>query len=187
MHRLTMLSCAALVGCASSKATTAPQASPSTPLETVRVSGSVGGGTMTLDTHPTSGPAVARVGFPVERVWDVLKSAFDSLAVPVTSTDPATHTMGNSSLRVRRRLGDVSVSKYINCGNTQSANAADGYEIVLSIAARLQPTVDGMSQLVTSVEAQGRPITLSSEYTRCTSTGLLETRLVELVTARLNR
>ena len=142
---------------------------------------------MTLDTHPTSGPAVARVGFPVERVWEVLKAAFDSLAIPVSSIDPATHTMGNSSLRTRRRLGDVAVSKYINCGNTQSANAADGYEVVLAVVARLQPTIDGMSQLVTSVEAQGRPITLSSEYTRCTSTGLIETRLVQLVTAQLNR
>ena len=142
---------------------------------------------MTLDTHPTSGPAVTRIGFPVERVWDVLKTAFDSLAIPVSSIDPATHTMGNASLRVRRRLGDVSVSKYINCGNTQSANAADGYEVVLTVAARLQPTVDGMSQLTTSVEAQGRPMTLSSEYTRCTSTGAIETRLAQLVTARLNR
>lgn len=143
---------------------------------------------MTVDTHPTSGPSVTRIGFPVERVWgDVLKTAFDSLGIPVTSVDPATHTMGNSSLRVRRRIGDVSVSKYINCGNTQSANAADGYEIVLAISTRVQPTVDGMSQLATSVEAQGRPITLSSEYTRCTSTGALETRLAQLVTAVLNR
>ena len=117
----------------------------------------------------------------------MLKAAFDSLAIPVSSIDPATHTMENSSLRVRRRLGDVSVSKYINCGNTQSANAADGYEIVLAVAARLQPTVDGFSQLSTSVEAQGRPITLSSEYVRCTSTGLIETRLAQLVTAQLNR
>jgi|KBSSwiStaDraftv2_1062776.scaffolds.fasta_scaffold99319_2 hypothetical protein len=142
---------------------------------------------MTVDTHPTSGPTVMRIGFPVERVWNVLKAAFDSLAIPVSSIDPATHTMENSSLRVRRRLGDVSVSKYINCGNTQSANAADGYEIVLAVAARLQPTVDGFSQLSTSVEAQGRPITLSSEYVRCTSTGLIETRLAQLVTAQLNR
>ena len=142
---------------------------------------------MTLDTHPISGTAVTRVGFPVERVWDVLKTAFDSLAIPVASSDAATHTMGNASLRVRRRLGDVSVSKYINCGNTQSANAADGYEVILTVVARVQPTVDGMSQLATSVEAQGRPITLSSEYSRCTSTGLIETRLAQLVTARLNR
>jgi hypothetical protein len=187
MHRLTLIALAAFVGCAPSTTTGGTAPSPATPLETVRVSGSVGGGTMTLDTHPTSGPAVVRVGFPVERVWDVLKTAFDSLAIPVTSTDPATHTMGNSSLRVRRRLGDVSVSKYINCGNTQSANAADGYEIILAVVVRVQPTVDGMSQLATSVEAQGRPITLSSEYTRCTSTGTIETRLAQIVTARLNR
>jgi hypothetical protein len=187
MHRLTLLSCVALLGCASSKATTTPAPAPSTPLETVRVSGSVGGGTMTVDTHPVSGPSIARIDFPVQRVWDVLKAAFDSLSIPVSSLDPATHTMGNSALRVRRRLGDVSVSKYINCGNTQSANAADGYEILLSVTARVQPTITSMSQLAISVDAQGRPITLSSEYTRCTSTGLIESRLAQLVTAQLNR
>jgi hypothetical protein len=131
MRRLTVISFAALAGCAAPASTGSTAPSPATPLETVRVSGSVGGGTMTVDTHPTSGPTVMRIGFPVERVWNVLKAAFDSLAIPVSSIDPATHTMENSSLRVRRRLGDVSVSKYINCGNTQSANAADGYEIVL--------------------------------------------------------
>jgi hypothetical protein len=187
MHRLSLLSCAALIGCASSKTSTTPQPSPSTPLETVRVSGSVGGGTMTVETHPGAGPAIIRVGFPVVRVWEVLKTAFDSLAIPVSSVDPATHTMGSSSLRVRRRLGDVSVSKYINCGNTQTANAADGYEIVLAVTTQVQVANDGLSQLVTSVDAQGRPITLSSEYARCTSTGLIETRLAQLVTAQLNR
>jgi hypothetical protein len=187
MHRLTMLSCAAFIGCASSKTTTSPQPSPSTPLETVRVSGSVGGGTMTLDTHPASGPAVSRIGFPVERVWGALKTAFDSLAIPVSSTDAATHTMGNAALRARRRIGDVAVSKYINCGNTQSANAADGYEVLMVVMARVQPTIEGLSELATTVEAQGRPITLSSEYTRCASTGLIEKRLAELVTAQLNR
>jgi len=142
---------------------------------------------MMVETHPGSGPAVTKVGFPVERVWGALKSAFDSLAIPVSSVDPATHTMRNAALRIRRRLGDVAVSKYINCGNTQSANAADSYEVILTIAAHVQPTESGMSELATSVDAQGRPITLASEYTRCTSTGLLEKRLAQLVTAQLNR
>lgn len=142
---------------------------------------------MTVDTHPASGPAVMKIGFPVDRVWGALRSAFDSLAIPVTSTDPATRTMGNSALRIRRRLGDVAVSKYVNCGNTQSANAADSYEIILTIVARVQQTDDAMSQLSTFVDAQGRPITISSEFARCTSTGLLETRLAQLVTAQLNR
>jgi hypothetical protein len=188
MQRLTLFSCAVLVGCASSKTTTgSTAASPSTPLETVRVSGSTGGGTMMVETHPASGPTVTRIGFPVDRVWGALKTAFDSLAIPVSSVDPATHAMGNAGLRIRRRLGDVAVSKYINCGNTQAANAADSYEVILTLAAQVLPTDDGMSRLATSVGAQGRPITLSSEYTRCTSTGLLETRLAQLVTAQLNR
>jgi hypothetical protein len=142
---------------------------------------------MTVDTHPISGGAPIVVGFAVDRVWGALKVAFDSVALPVASVDPATHTINTASLRVRRRLGDVAMSKYINCGNTQGGNSADSYEIILSVSSRAQAAESGTTSLVTSVEAQGRPITLAGEYTRCTSTGDLEMRIARVVTAYLNR
>jgi hypothetical protein len=183
MLRLTLASCFALVGCASSGATTG---SPSQQ-ETTRISGGVGLPTMTVDTHPTSASGPIVVGFALDRVWGALRAGFDSVALPVASVDQATHTISTAPLRVRRRLGDVAMSKYINCGNTQGGNSADSYEIVLSVSTRAQAAESGMTSLVTSVEAQGRPITLAGEYTRCTSTGELENRIARVVTAQLNR
>jgi hypothetical protein len=183
MLRLTLVSCFALVGCASSGATSGS----SSPQETVRISGGVGLPTMTVDTHPTSASAPIVVGFALDLAWSALRVAFDSVALPVASVDPATHTISTAPLRVRRRLGDVAMSKYINCGNTQGGNSADSYEIVLTVSTRAQAAASGTTSLLTSVEAQGRPITLAGEYTRCTSTGGLETRIAQLLTAQLNR
>ena len=183
MRRMTVISCATLLGCASSSATP----SASTPLESIRISGGAGLPTTTVDTHPTNASAVAIVGFPLDRVWGALKTAYDSLPIPVSTLDPATHTIGNTTMRVRRRLGDVAMSKYINCGNTQGGPSADTYEIVLSVVTRAETSEPGMSRLVTSVDAMGRPLTISAEYARCTSTGGIEKRIGELVTAQLNR
>ena len=183
MLRLTLVSCFALVGCASSGTTSGSSSSQ----ETVRISGGVGLPTMTVDTHPTSASAPIVVGFALDKAWGALRVAFDSVAIPAAIVDAGTHTISSAPLRVRRRLGDVAMSKYINCGNTQGGNSADSYEIILSVSTHAQASESRTTTLVTSVEAQGRPITLAGEYTHCTSTGGLETRIAQLVTAQLNR
>jgi hypothetical protein len=185
MRRTTVVSCLLLAGCASSNS--APGAS--VPLETVRVSGGGGLGSMSVETHPTDGgPIGGNVGVPLDRAWTALRAAYDSLAIPVSTSDPATHTMGNSTLRVRRRLGGVAMSKYLNCGDTQGSPSADSYEVqlsVISVARAAEAT--GVTSILTTVEASARPITLAAEYTHCTSKGVLESRIVELVKAQTGR
>ena len=150
MRRLRVISCVGLLGCASSGAT----ASGSTPLETIRISGGAGLPTTAVDTHPTNESAVITVGFPLDRVWLALRTAYDSLAIPVSSFDASTHTIGNASMRLRRRLGNVAMSKYVNCGNVQGGPSADSYELVLSVVTRVEPSEPGMSRLSTSVDAR---------------------------------
>jgi hypothetical protein len=80
------------------------------------------------------------------------------------------------------------MSKYVNCGNVQGVQSADAYEIIASIVTKLQPgDTPSETVILTSVEAQGRPITISAEYMRCTSTGALETRISDIVAAQLKR
>jgi hypothetical protein len=181
MRGTRLISCLAVAGCASANAGPGSSA----PLETVRVAGGLG--SMAVETHPTGTAAGGKVGFAVDRVWGPLRSAYDSLGIPVAIFDAATGTMGNAALRVRRRLGDIAISKYLNCGNVQGGPSADSYEIQLSVVTRTRPAEQGSTEIMTSVEAQGRPITLASEYMRCTSTGVLETRLVEIVNKQLHK
>jgi hypothetical protein len=183
MRGTTLLSCLALAGCATSNAATGTTNSR----ESVRVAGGSGLGAMSVETHTTSTAVGGKVGFPVDRVWAPLRAAYDSLAIPVTTANVATGTMGSASLRVRRRIGDVAASKYLNCGNVQGGPSADSYEIQLSVMTTVVPAEQGTTNVSTLVEAQGRPMTVASEYMRCTSTGLIESRIVELINAQLHR
>jgi hypothetical protein len=183
MRRISMLSCAALLGCAS--AGVVPPGSG--PQETIRISGGAGLPMSTVDTRPTDATSTSVVGFALDRVWPALRAAYDSVGVPVSTFDVTTRTIGNTALRVRRRLGDTALSKYINCGNTQGGNGADTYEVIFSVVTRAVPAESGTTRLTTLIDAQGRPITIGGEYTRCTSTGALEKRLGQLVTSQLNR
>ena len=188
MRRIRVFSSLALVACASGKGASSPAATTPSPQETVRLSGGGGVGQMLVDTHPTSETARITVDFPMDRVWNAMKAAYDSLGVPVTSMDQASHTIGNNSMRIRRRLGDVPMSKYVNCGNVQGVQSADAYEVVGSIVTRLDaPDGPSRTRMTTLVDFQGRPMTIAAEFTRCTTTGQLEKRLSELVAAQLKR
>lgn len=183
MNRLPVLFSVVLVGCASSGT---PSSGPA-PLETIRISGGAGLPTSAVNTRPTEESAVTTVRYPADRVWAALRAAYDSLAIPPASVDQASRTISNGSIRVRRRLGDVLLSKYINCGNTQGGNGADTYEVVLSVTTRADPVDAGTTRVTTLIDAMGRPITLSGEYARCRTTGFLEKRITEIVTAQLSR
>ena len=182
MRGTTIISCLALAGCATTNAATGS----SDARDPIRVA-STGLASMSIETHTTNTAVGGKVGFAVDRVWGPLRAAYDSLAIPVAVFSATTGTMGNSSLRVRRRLGEVAISKYINCGNVQGGPSADSYEIQLSVITTAVPAEQGTTNLMTLVEAQGRPVTIAGEYMRCTSTGGIETRILELVNAQLHR
>jgi hypothetical protein len=182
MRAIALVSCLSFVACATANQ---PAGSPS-PSETVRVGGGAGG-TMTSELHPTINQIGATVPFTIDRTWPAVRSAYDSLALPVAAFDPATHTLATTTLRLRRRLGEVPLSRYINCGNTQGGQSADSYEIQLSVQTMLQAADEGTTRVLSTVTAQGRPITLSGEYTRCTSTGNLERAVAAIAAARLSR
>jgi hypothetical protein len=152
-------------------------------METVRVAS--GNSAMTTTTHPTINANGATVPFSLDRAWSVLRSVYDSLEIPVATVDPSNHVVGNPDLRLRRRLGSVGLSKYIDCGNTQGAPGAETYEIRMSVFTQAIASTPATTSVLTTVEARGRPITMSGEYTLCTSTGFLEKRVAELVAAKL--
>jgi hypothetical protein len=143
---------------------------------------------MTVETHPGEGAHKTTVPLPMERAWRALRAAFDSVAVPVSIFDAATHTLGNGQFRVVRRLGNTPLSKLVNCGNTQGGPSADTYELQLSVVSTATAVDAAVTSIATTVQAQGRPITLSAEYVRCTTTGALEKRISNVVSSQvLNR
>jgi hypothetical protein len=152
--------------------------------ETVRVGGGAGG-TMTSEIHPTINAIGATVPFSMDRVWPAVRAAYDSLSLPVATFDPTTHTVATTTLRLRRRLGETSLSKYVNCGDVLGGQSADSYEVQLSVQTVLQAEGAGTTRVLSTVTAAGRPITLAGEFARCTSTGNLERAVAAIVAGRL--
>jgi hypothetical protein len=176
-HSLMLL---ALAGCATGGSTVGQPA----PTQTVRVTGS-SAGNLSLGMSPTTDSKVTAIAFAPADVWRVLPGVFDSFAIPLSSVDDKARVLGNSGFNIRRRLGSIPLPRLIDCGSTQGAASADTYDIRLSVLTEVRPAEGGASSIVTTVDAMGRPVAFSSEYVRCSSTGILETRIADAVKAKL--
>jgi len=176
---LVCLAAAATAGCASGTASSA--GSTGTVPQTVRV---VTGTSTNMSASMMNSPSAngGTVAFPEDRVWAVMRNVYDSLAIPVATFDAASKTIGNNNLRLKRRLGEVALSKYINCGSTQGFPSADTYEVFLTIMTSIRPAGSDppSTQISTTIEGQARPITFSGEPVRCSSLTTLEARIVEV-------
>lgn len=183
MRRVLSLSVILLTACASSQGSSAPPM----PEQTVRIPLSGGGTATTLAIAQSTSPSVKMVPASAKRIWSVLPAVYDSLGIPVTDRDAAVHTIGNSSFKVRRKLGDVPLSRYLDCGSTQGAPSADSYEILLSVNTRVISGTPESTTISTTVDAMGRPVFLSAEYVHCGSKGGLEKRFFDILNAELRR
>lgn len=176
MRTIVALFCTLLTGCASATSgTAAPER------ETMRVTGA-GNLRMTAIDQTSD----VRIDFPVGKVWHALPAAFEQLGIPITEADDATHTIANGGLKIRRELGKVSLSRYIDCGTTQIGENADSYDVYLTITVHVDevPT-SGLSVMRTTFEAMARPIAFSRDYARCSSKGELEKRITAAVKSQL--
>jgi hypothetical protein len=164
---------AATFGCASSPAGTAPRTS----VETTRVNTPTG--TTSITTIASVEPGVATLEFPIDRVWRALPVAYDSIGIPVSRLDTLSRVVGNDGFKLRRKLGGVALTKYLDCGSAQGFRSAETYEINLAVITQLQPGSSGMTRASTTVQASARPVNFAGEYSACATTGELEKRVGE--------
>lgn len=176
MRAMFCVSLAALSACASTGTTTSGPASQS-----IAVDGMPGRLTMS----PTSSANSTSITGSLEQVWRALPAAFDSVGIPVTQVDPVRHIIGNPGFKLRQRLGKVSLSRYIDCGTTQVGPNADSYDVYVTALIQLQPGSGGTTTVTTTFEALARPIAFSQDYSRCSSRGSIETRLLAAVKSQL--
>jgi len=176
MRFVRSLSLAALAACAS--------ASPSTLSRTADVAVV---GTTGLRIRQSDGAKVNTVPFPLARVWSVLPSVFDSLAIPLTDLDQAKRTLGNAGMKAHKTLGKVALSTYIDCGNTQGFPSADSYDIHLTVTTQVVAAQNGGTTIGTLLEAAGKPMAFPGAFTKCTTKEKLEDQIIAIVTAKLSR
>ena len=181
MRLACVVTVALLTACASSTSSAPPSARPAT--QTIGSGGDVG----SLTIAASSTADVSHLPYTSDAVWRVLPSVFDSVGVTVATIDQARKSIGNPGYKVRARLGKVTLSRYLDCGNTQIGPNADSYDVFLSVMTTVAAEGAQGAVLSTIVDAQARPITFNQAYSRCSSKGGIEIKIADLVKARLAR
>ena len=183
MRRLVAVSVFLLAACASSSPGPAPSPQPD---QTVRVVAGTGSTGSTMTIAQSDDPSQRVMPVAAARIWNALPAVYDSLGLPITDRNVQARTIGTSSLKLRRRLRSVPLSRYLDCGNTQGSPSADSYDVLLTVTTRLAPSGDSTA-VITRVEALARPTFVSGEYVNCGSTRALEKRFFDILTAEVNR
>jgi hypothetical protein len=77
-----------------------------------------------------------------------------------------------------RRLGNESMSAYLNCGESFTGPVANNYRIYISLMSIVRPDGKGASELETAFSAQAQNMEgTSGDRIACGSTGRLEERI----------
>ena len=182
MRRLVAVSVVLLSACASSSG---PAVAPM-PDQTVRIPNSNAGGGGTITIAQAESPSQRTVPASAARIWDALPRVYQTLGLPITDRNAESRTIGTTSYKVRHRLGNVPLSRYIDCGSTQGSPSADNYEVLLSVTTRLVPGTGDSTAVSTIVDAMARPVFVSGEYINCGSTRALEKRFFDLLGVELH-
>jgi len=122
-----------------------------------------------------------------DQLWNVLPAVFAELEVPVTLRVQEERTIGNPEFRVRRQLGGVRLSRYLNCGDQLGNPNADNYQLTIRIIAQVLGGTGESARLMTVVDGSAKPVVGSGGPVSCASSGNLEKRIVELVGERMKR
>jgi hypothetical protein len=190
---ISVIVLAGLAACASSGTSSSGASSSGGAVAAVPTSGSTTRRTTTgienmgrLTITNTVEADVVTVPFDADAVFKILPSLYDSLGVQVNTVDPAKKTVGNSGYKIRNRLGKLPLSMYLDCGgSSQIGPNADSYDVYLSALTSVTPNGAGSAKVGTLVEAQARPATYNQAYSACSSKGLFEQKLAQLISKRL--
>ena len=119
--------------------------------------------------------AKAPIAAPPSRAFEAVKKVYDELGIPPGTNDPANGRYGNSDFWKSRRLGNESLSAYLNCGETFTGPVANNYRIYISLVSIVRPDGKGASELETAFSAQAQNMEgTSADRIACGSTGRLE-------------
>jgi hypothetical protein len=126
------------------------------------------------------------INAPVDKAWAALQEAYTTLTIPVTELNQQTRTIGNNAYRVRRRIGDVPTMRALDCGGDSGMPNAETYQLMLTVKSRIIPNDAGGSVVQTTLEGTGKnATTAASSDVRCSSMGVLEKKIADLIKAKV--
>ncbi len=174
---------ASSAGCASSSGATGADESAALPAQTRNVVRVANYAPVEIFNEPGVGARV--VAASARNAWGVLGGVYEQLGIPITRTDPRAMQLGNPGYRARRVGGDR-LNAFIDCGSDFSGPLANQYEVTLSVSTKLTAQDDENTEVLTVMDAYGRPRAVSGNPIHCQSRGVLEMRIAQLVAEALD-
>lgn len=187
LARLGVLAAAFTAACASAPGNEPPvQVGPAARVERTRSGGGTEGGHIDITTRSAIFVSRDIVAAPLDSVWAVLPDVWKSLGLTVEGVSSRDHRLQSGMMRIRRQLGGVSLSRYIECGRTTLGQSADIYFIALTVETVANGT-EGQVLVQSSLNVTGEGTGNGGTVVRCSTTGELERRIAERVTIRLKK
>jgi hypothetical protein len=136
------------------------------------------GSTILLDTLAFP----KRVSGQRDSIYVALFKVLGELDIPVEARDRQSGLARNLNVERSRRLGNVPLSRYFDCGRGFAGNNADLYRLTIALSAWVGSASDSTTRLFIASAASGQdPAGSKTGYVMCPSTGQLEERIAQRV------
>jgi hypothetical protein len=121
--------------------------------------------------------------YPPEQVVLAVKTVYEQIGLPLLQSSENQEELFTPYLRVQRQLYGRNNSEFFGCqeGDLTGGSLADRGSVVFAILTRVRPARGGGSVLQTQVDARVTRRDVSSNTVECTTTGVLEKALIDMV------
>lgn len=133
-------------------------------------------------TEPGVGARTIQVA--PELAWRVLGGVYSEMDIPVSASNPQTMQLGNGGYSARR-IGGKRMNSFIDCGSDLSGPLANQLEITLTVSTKLTAKEEGATEVLTTLDAWGKPRAVSGNPMHCQSRGVLELDIAKAVAEAL--
>jgi hypothetical protein len=151
---------------------------------TTRISlGSSGG----VDIRGSSEQVAITSDLPIssDSALGLLRAAYADLQLGAARVDVAARTVTVSAAKIRRRLGGVALTRYLDCGAKYNIPNAETYDVQVTVTSQVTAVGEGRSRLSTNVQAAASdPFQPASNQVVCTTLSTLEARISDGVRQR---
>jgi hypothetical protein len=169
----------AVTGCASGSSSSDDVGRGGTGLTSVAV-GQLSSAAPTVEVRNEASVSESSVSGSLRTVWNVMPNVFERLQIEMNYIDSGAGVIGNGNFRPRR-LGGRSLSTYLECGSGLTGPYADAYAVRMSLLVQLSPAPEGRTLVRTSIDAYAEDRAVNSRPIHCTSKGVLERQIWDMI------
>ena len=172
----------AATGCASGSGGSGEN--DSTPLPEQRRNVLRVGGYQAVEMYNEAGVGVRTLEVPAATVWGVVGGVYEQMGIPVEQANSSVMQIGNQGYTARRIERDR-MNAFVDCGHDLAGPLANQYDVTLAVVTRLTAKGPESTEILTMVDAYGRPRAVSGNPLHCQSRGELEKRIAQRIAEAL--